>query len=186
MEVEHLNHPHPLVLIKKEDLHKYYRPHECKICYDNVVYDACYVCDMCNYYIHKECAELADEITNNPFHPSHPLILRSETLGDYYTCESCHREYYSTPWYWCEECDFYMDKGYALMKPITTTFEDQYIQHFTHQHPILLLHNIYHMCWAGPYRLGSEHSRIRKIYIFILFRVIFLNFIQLIMEKKNI
>ena len=135
MEIQHFSHEkHPLFL--KDDKIVEQKIRECGICHSNVAV-LFYACDLCEYYLHKSCAELP-RLLHHSFHHSHPLHLYNER--NYY-CNSCHREFSHSVAFSCAKCDFYMDVECATMPSITFTEVDQknIIQHFSHQHPMPFL-----------------------------------------------
>lgn len=135
--IKHFSHEHPL-LLTKFNIYDVFAFGACALCFRfHFSGNANYVCGLCKYYIHQSCAKLAQQIIHS-FHPSHPLTLQGLANEVRYSCDSCHRFTYSSPFYKCDECDFIMDKECALMPPIT--FEGQeHIQRSSHQHPILPL-----------------------------------------------
>ncbi|GMN21186.1 hypothetical protein TIFTF001_050105 [Ficus carica] len=126
-------HPrHPLFLRKDHEIDNV----RCRICHEDIEapYNY-YACDACAYYVHKSCAELPPHINHHPFHPSHPLFLRSPRSN---YCDSCHQFFWDALTFSCYKCEFSMDVECAMMPTITCEGRE-HIQHFTHQHPMPLI-----------------------------------------------
>ncbi|PON60282.1 C1-like [Trema orientale] len=137
MEFQHSTHQeHPLLLKDEETATS--QSITCGICARSITTTPLYSCDSCRYYLHKSCAELPN-LLNHPFHPSHPLNLRTHIR---HRCESCHRLFYNNARaFVCVQCNFTVDIECAMMPPITFTGVEQrnIIQHFSHQHKLPLV-----------------------------------------------
>ncbi|KAK3026784.1 hypothetical protein RJ639_040262 [Escallonia herrerae] len=66
------------------------------------ILDHGYSCKNCDFFLHKVCVELADEI-QNVSHPQHPLTLE---VGDTATFCACCGERWSRFTYDCKDCEF--------------------------------------------------------------------------------
>ncbi|KAF4372225.1 hypothetical protein G4B88_009295 [Cannabis sativa] len=97
-----------------------------------------YVCDSCDYYVHKSCEKLPKQI-NYHFHPQHPLFLKPHFKSFCHSCGQLPKKYLM---FSCDECDFYMDVECTQMSTnsiSTCPNEGQHcIQHSTHPHLLLL------------------------------------------------
>ncbi|KAM6597304.1 hypothetical protein CsatA_007828 [Cannabis sativa] len=97
-----------------------------------------YVCDSCDYYVHKSCEKLPKQI-NYHFHPQHPLFLKPRFKSFCHSCGQLPKKYLM---FSCDECDFYMDVECTQMSTnsiSTCPNEGQHcIQHSTHPHLLLL------------------------------------------------
>ncbi|XP_062079490.1 uncharacterized protein LOC133783913 [Humulus lupulus] len=132
--------------LSSNHVHRFMIQHEpilgnakCGVCKGDISEPYCfYKCDSCiyRYAVHERCHQI-----DHPFHPSHPLILHTDT--DFFICNSCHKRAFDNGYYECAECDFYMDVKCARMPLVTCDDLDQeHIQHFTHQHPMPLINPI--------------------------------------------
>ncbi|GLU11039.1 hypothetical protein SLE2022_278110 [Rubroshorea leprosula] len=157
--IDHFSHPHPLVLVDQEPSDHRSRKGFCSRCKkavggycedcDKVAVGYCYGCEEelegssygcgeCGFFLHKKCAELQMEIINHPLHPQHPLslILRPYPTNFCKVCRQIIRFFYR-----CDSCDFDLDLRCA-MHPQFVAKEFQKLQHFSHDHPLILVEDI--------------------------------------------
>ncbi|GMP40947.1 hypothetical protein CsSME_00011219 [Camellia sinensis var. sinensis] len=145
-ELNHFSHHHPLILFDAQG--------DNNLCYENEllilnelnkdkICNACvrkisapfYSCGLCDFFLHKWCAELPNEL-EHPHHP-HQLILLKKPLeprGLFY-CEGC--DYYCNGFaFRCikEECMNYFN--YYLN--VKCAFLPKAIIHKVHEHPLFL------------------------------------------------
>jgi hypothetical protein len=103
----HKLHEHPLIFI--EDL-KVEGEKEviCKIC-EEPPSGPGYKCSECNFFCHKSCFDLPDEI-QHPLHPNHSLFIRPPA-GLLRYCDACGKCCRGCFIYWCgrKQCDFSLD-----------------------------------------------------------------------------
>ncbi|CAK9159331.1 unnamed protein product [Ilex paraguariensis] len=71
-ELKHFGHFHPLILGEVREVNLYVICHGCKKPISGVVY----WCNKCDWYLHRKCAELPQEIID-PLHPDHLLTMDS-------------------------------------------------------------------------------------------------------------
>ncbi|GLU11035.1 hypothetical protein SLE2022_278070 [Rubroshorea leprosula] len=157
--IDHFSHPHPLVLVEQEPDDHGSRKGFCSGC-NQAVKDYCYQCRKvaegfcsgceeelegssygcgeCGFFLHKKCAELQTEIINHPLHPQHPLTLdlQGYALDRCNVCRECIRCFYQ-----CNSCYFNLDLRCA-MHPQFVAQEFQKLQHFSHDHPLILVEDI--------------------------------------------
>ena len=90
-----------------------------------------YSCDLCDYFLHKKCAELPQEI-NDPVHPQHLLTLyaRSPYGPSRYECDACD-ENLDRFNYCCLSCKFNICMSCFL--------EERTITHTSHKHPLAVI-----------------------------------------------
>ncbi|XVF51802.1 hypothetical protein PTKIN_Ptkin04bG0213500 [Pterospermum kingtungense] len=124
-QIHHFLDPHPLILIVEDRSNKVY----CSGC-GECLPDPIYGCSDCEFYLHKSCAELPQEIQKN-FHPC-PLLLNILYFG--HRCDDCLERIPGFS-YRCERCDFDMHIKCAQQP----TIGEKLIRHFTHQHPLKLV-----------------------------------------------
>ncbi|XP_062076766.1 uncharacterized protein LOC133781713 [Humulus lupulus] len=116
-----------------------------KICSDQIICKICkssmaapyYVCDSCEYYVHKSCEELPKQINKYPLHPRHPLSLTSKNIA----CDCCGQDPEKSLMFSCADCNFDLDvECFEMSNSITTCPEGQHcIQHSSHPHLLLLV-----------------------------------------------
>ncbi|KAL8231987.1 hypothetical protein R6Q57_001765 [Mikania cordata] len=151
LNLEELQHEHPLVLIDLQVMHRDYEEEDDD--YDdndlietqkfNCMCNRCgrgidwyhryyYKCSMssCNYSIHRFCEKLQKTLQFQG-HPSHTLIL-TKTTNDQ-TCHSCFRYHQDGICYHCSICNYEIDLLCA------TFVEQSTIHHPSHQHPLISL-----------------------------------------------
>ncbi|XP_060974401.1 uncharacterized protein LOC133039519 [Cannabis sativa] len=93
-----------------------------------------YICDLCEYYIHKSCEELPKQI-NHHFHPHHPLFVQTCLKR---SCHSCGQ--------WPEKYIMDVECTQMSSNSIITTYSNEgqhCIQHSSHPHLLLLVNPSY-------------------------------------------
>ncbi|OMO63085.1 Zinc finger, PHD-type [Corchorus capsularis] len=149
--LEHFSHQHPLLLIEKPTERLLYG--RCDACREQLS-GPIYRCLRCLDFgsdLHKQCAEDPPLEINPPFHP-HPLFLlptppnRHEKFSD--KCNVCNRTC-SGFVYHCKPCDFVLDIicGFFQLSTITKFPK---LKHFSHQHPLLLIHKEFNQVFVYP------------------------------------
>ncbi|GAB4829644.1 hypothetical protein Ancab_040644 [Ancistrocladus abbreviatus] len=136
--IQHPRHPHPLFESYK-DGDGYFLG--CPVCHHHI-FGRVFGCQDCNFYLHRECAELPPELLH-PLHPTHPLKLRPPRLGSsehvISSCTLCHRRLDEILVYACDNDDnlcfavgqFFMHPSCALLKPSK--------KHPLHEHPLVFV-----------------------------------------------
>ncbi|CAE6017491.1 unnamed protein product [Arabidopsis arenosa] len=128
--VRHPSHNHPLRVFKSKEEDEII----CSGCERDLIGEA-FKCTKseCDYFLHKSCFNLPDEIYHKS-HTNHPLtLLHSPPNGlSTYTCDACG-EYGSAFTYHCSECKYHVHVGCAFV-PENVERED-------HEHPLTLLYN---------------------------------------------
>ncbi|XVF51810.1 hypothetical protein PTKIN_Ptkin04bG0214300 [Pterospermum kingtungense] len=105
-KIQHSGHQHPLALRESMELVSEVR---CGACLENCL-GPCFVCERCDFYLHRQCAlEFPQEI-QHPFHPLHPLTLSPlppDADRDTFQCPACRGDGdRSLLLYRCNKCDF--------------------------------------------------------------------------------
>ncbi|GKV51415.1 hypothetical protein SLEP1_g58077 [Rubroshorea leprosula] len=158
--IDHFSHQHPLVLVDQEPGDQGSRKGFCSGCNQAVLEGYCYRCRKvaegycsgceeelegssygcgeCGFFLHKKCAELQTDIINHPLHSEHPLTLRLNRYA-FNGCNVCSKSI--TFFYRCDSCDFDLDLRCA-MHPQFVAQEFQKLQHFSHDHPLMLVEDI--------------------------------------------
>ncbi|OMP03975.1 Zinc finger, PHD-type [Corchorus olitorius] len=94
----------------------------------------------CKFYFHKMCAELELGLEiDNPIHP-HPLILLPNPPypeDKQCFCSLCRYRCLGYVFH-CKTCDFFLDIDCAFL-PLSTFGKSSLLEHFSHQHPLLLI-----------------------------------------------
>ncbi|GKU97087.1 hypothetical protein SLEP1_g10268 [Rubroshorea leprosula] len=156
--INHFSHQHPLVVVDQESVDRGSRKGFCSGCNEAIkgycyqcrkvaegycsgceeeLEGSSYGCGECGFFLHKKCAELQREIINHPLHPHHPFILRLENYA--HSCNVCWKSIRF--FYRCDSCDFDLDLRCA-MHPQFVAQEFQKLQHFSHDHPLILVEDI--------------------------------------------
>lgn len=102
----------------------------CEACMHPLSVDPFYGCVRCNFFLHRFCSELPEEL-QHPSHPQHKLLKAQ--LSDpfrYFECNLC-RNCCNGVFYYCETCDFYLDVKCASLTSA--------IKHEAHKHRLSLL-----------------------------------------------
>lgn len=109
METKHFSHQHPLVFVDKLEGDEE-KELLCSGCEESVLGICCYKCSVCDFFLHKSCYDLPQEI-QHPVHPNHTLVLQKPpqepTMFRYCDAclETCKRSFY----YHCNSCSFDLD-----------------------------------------------------------------------------
>ncbi|GLU11038.1 hypothetical protein SLE2022_278100 [Rubroshorea leprosula] len=155
--IHHFRHRHSLVLVDQEPGDQGSRKGFCSGCNQAVLEGYCYECRKaaegycsgcdeelegssygcgeCGFFLHKKCAELQRVIINHPLHSEHPLTLHLEDYA-HNSCNVCRKVLRF--FYRCKSCDFDLDLRCA-MHPQFVAQEFQKLQHFSHDHPLILV-----------------------------------------------
>ncbi|KAF2315057.1 hypothetical protein GH714_038046 [Hevea brasiliensis] len=129
-KIQHFFHGHPLIFSEKKATDEAYC-YECGECCRGNAYG----CSKCNFFLHKSCAQLPQEI-QNPFHPEHPLTLlnmasqKSETVKCNLCLKAC--SYFA---FCCKKCSFIVDVECASLKPT--------VKYQGHNHLLTVVENIH-------------------------------------------
>ncbi|XP_040994353.1 uncharacterized protein LOC121240897 [Juglans microcarpa x Juglans regia] len=161
METKHFSHEHPLVFVErlegdgKKEL-------VCSGCEESVL-GICYKCSVCDFFLHKSCYELPQEI-QHPVHPNHscsPKTIRGTNkhmITPSLALVLCIKLRSSYTMYYCQECDYVahllctydkllMDGSVDISVTLDALFEEirleeggvvGEIKHFSHQHNLCL------------------------------------------------
>ncbi|KAG6702132.1 hypothetical protein I3842_07G019000 [Carya illinoinensis] len=126
MENQHFSHHHPLTLVLINQ-----SGYRCGICYERLATGSDYYgCKVCNFYIHKSCAEYSHEL-QHPSHPKHLLLLQLHRLD---LCTNCSSGMFDFK-YKCPHChEFYLCPKCAFL-PLTKKAEN-------HDHPLNLMQKL--------------------------------------------
>jgi hypothetical protein len=73
---------------------------------DQSIYAPAYKCSLCNFFLHKSCAELSLKI-QHPVHPNHTLILKKPSKSR--VCDACCKDCERCFVYQCASCNFDLD-----------------------------------------------------------------------------
>ncbi|XP_062079426.1 uncharacterized protein LOC133783824 [Humulus lupulus] len=135
MEDQHLCSRKHILLLKDSEINN--DEFVCKLCDEYLMEPPYYVCDSCEYYVHKSCEELPKQINKYPLHPRHPLSLTTR----YASCNCCGQASEKRLVFSCDGCDFDLDvECFKMSNSITACPEGQHcIQHSSHPHLLLLV-----------------------------------------------
>ncbi|KAK3023708.1 hypothetical protein RJ639_042718 [Escallonia herrerae] len=129
IELNHISHDHPLILfdVQTEESESY--PGK-NFKNDDILCEACvkpvispfYKCSLCNFVLHKCCAELPTKL-QHPFHPQHQLILlgKSPKWWGLFLCDGCGH-FCNGFSFGCVDCEYYLDVSCGSL-PSTITHE---------------------------------------------------------------
>jgi hypothetical protein len=102
----HFSHEeHPLMFVEEFENDEEIQVIVCSGC-DQSIYAPAYKCSLCNFFLHKSCAELSPEI-QHPVHPNHTLVLQVPSKSK--ICDVCRRDCDRCFFYHCNSCDFNLD-----------------------------------------------------------------------------
>jgi len=106
----------------------------CRICGEPTS-GAPYGCDLCNFYLHRSCAEFQLPTTLQHFY--HPCLLTLSIDKEESNCNACGNSYdfYS---YLREPCNFRIEISCALYPLFVESRGQQQFHHFSHGHPLKL------------------------------------------------
>ncbi|XVE89958.1 hypothetical protein DITRI_Ditri20bG0038100 [Diplodiscus trichospermus] len=137
---QQLVHEHPMEVYEvTENLNESRYCNACR----QVLSGPTHICTVCEYYLHKRCANLPFEL-QHPSHSTHPLYLYAANylwIG-YKVCDEC-RDICLGFIYVCEECHFKLDlkctftdgAGVSQLKEEDRVIE---LHHFNHHHKLIL------------------------------------------------
>ncbi|KAF2293900.1 hypothetical protein GH714_005554 [Hevea brasiliensis] len=128
MEIQHFLHEHTLKLYENSDFDDL----DCSGC-GNSLSGQTYGCLGCEFFLHKYCAKLPQEMQHF-FHPC-TLFL---TIG-FYMCNGCYSHHTGTLGYRCKKCDFDLDVDCARHPTMISEGDGDQIQHYSHRHPLKFL-----------------------------------------------
>ncbi|ESR61712.1 hypothetical protein CICLE_v10014060mg [Citrus x clementina] len=129
--IRHFSHRHPLILL---DMESEAEDTKCKFCCKNIHgSQSYYCCGPCNFYIHKSCSELLQQV-RHPFHPCHSLTLQNNDLSEWYRCDACRSYIDLGMRYRCDDCDFDMHPECMSLKPN--------IKYPAHQHLLIVVEDM--------------------------------------------
>ncbi|KAL3737937.1 hypothetical protein ACJRO7_019459 [Eucalyptus globulus] len=130
-QIQHFSHCDPLILVEviDEDKERWCRACE-RRCTTNTYY-----CGSCQFFIHKPCAELQQEL----HHPAHLHTLKLCPVEDDagLWCDFCGEIFHGFV-YQCNDCQFHLDVICALELPPSEPGGQTEIKHFGHRHPLTL------------------------------------------------
>ncbi|GLT60037.1 hypothetical protein SLA2020_328250 [Shorea laevis] len=137
MAFQHCSHAHPLLLMEEKSKSK---EAFCSACRE-LITGSSYICSQCEFYLHKSCAELPNEI-NHPLHLQHPLILdaKLKDVSSKFSCSFCRKGKGFV--YRCSSCQFGLDVRCAFI-PQLVIGDFSKLQHFSHAHPLIFIENHY-------------------------------------------
>ncbi|MFQ6628203.1 hypothetical protein Gotur_007919, partial [Gossypium turneri] len=92
-----------------------------------------YSCEQCKFFLHKDCAELPEEMPH-PFHKHLLTLSNSHIEYGYSRCCACHRLYQGFS-YRCYKGDCYFEIDIQCMLLSDT------LKHPSHEHSLFLVHN---------------------------------------------
>nr|XP_027084552.1 uncharacterized protein LOC113706765 [Coffea arabica]XP_027084553.1 uncharacterized protein LOC113706766 [Coffea arabica] len=114
-QLNHLSHEeHPLILSelqkKKDNGSIDQKLVVCYGCQEQTLDPAAYCCFACDFFLHKKCAELPQQITH-PMHSQHHLVLlRNPTYSSRSRiCSACGQDDWKFSNYHCSLCEFDLD-----------------------------------------------------------------------------
>ncbi|PKI54877.1 hypothetical protein CRG98_024760 [Punica granatum] len=133
--IQHFAHEHPLTSFDVKLPNRI----DCRAC-QRQISGLVYGCRSCIFLLHQSCAELPREM-QHPLHPQHPLNLLASPKKAFKSrgCDNSYQFAYS-----CDECALYLDVLCAVSTPPPSQEQEKdsmvMINHFSHQHPLRLLH----------------------------------------------
>ncbi|KAK3006437.1 hypothetical protein RJ639_015482 [Escallonia herrerae] len=139
--IKHVRHDHPLIpynQVKKNDTDG--EEVVCGGCNKPITDHDAYSCNDCNFFLHKTCAELPEEI-NHVSHPMHPLSLFKEPpyRDSFIPCDCC-RETWGWLTYNCKHCNYDICVSCSLVTELSALGK---IKHPSHNHPLIVeAHNV--------------------------------------------
>lgn len=143
MQIKHLSHEHPLVLIDKEN----FVEQNCSKCQENIL-GPIYSCQKCNYFMCKSCVGYPHQIHHLSHH--HPLTLRDMKVGETKHCKGCF-ERISKQAYNCSDCGFQLHKSCAdLPNKISHPSHPTHSLTLLYKHPIEDTFNCHHCKKTKP------------------------------------
>ncbi|KAJ4712689.1 putative Cysteine/Histidine-rich C1 domain family protein [Melia azedarach] len=143
--INHFSHQHPLTLLEEDDAN-------CELCYKDLCGET-YACAPCEFFIHKSCGELQQEVIGHPFHQHHYLTLQ-DTSSEGYRCEACRVYIDRGIHYRCGKCNFSLHPECLSLR--------SNIRCEGHEHLLTLIENMYYksVCQACGFKInGSFFAR---------------------------
>ncbi|KAL3737934.1 hypothetical protein ACJRO7_019456 [Eucalyptus globulus] len=131
-QIQHFIHGDPLILMEVIDEDKEVWCRACEKRCLNIAYS----CDSCQFFLHKSCAELQQELC----HPVHLHTLKlCPTVDDDagLSCDFCGEIFHGFV-YQCNECQFHLDVICAQQLPSSETGGQKQTDNFGHRHPLTL------------------------------------------------
>ena len=134
--IQHFSHEkHPLMFVEEIENDEDIEVIVCSGC-DQSIYAPAYKCSLCNFFLHKSCAELSPEI-QHPAHPNHTLVLKKPSKSN--ICDACRGDCERCFVYRCTSCNFDLD--------IECASDWQTKPDDCHQHDFFpILHQIHFSC----------------------------------------
>ncbi|KAK8589562.1 hypothetical protein V6N12_023956 [Hibiscus sabdariffa] len=118
--IKHTRHPHNLLQLGKNVIHKI----SCNACGKGCD-DSCFSCKECDFNIHPQCIPLPSSFTHKRH--MHPLVLVSSVVEDDtgdYCCDICETERNpDLQVYYCDECNFIAHIDCVLSEVLEPTIE---------------------------------------------------------------
>ncbi|XP_047320104.1 uncharacterized protein LOC124924095 isoform X2 [Impatiens glandulifera] len=160
-QLQHIGHHHPLILFNDQEKNEAENDERCDACIlpisGQLYYGCCH--DSCNFYLHKWCAALPNELRNCPCHfLDHPmqLTMTKELFPfGFFKCKGCW--YLGNGFaYKCVKC-----KDYCLC--VRCASLPRNIKHETHEHSLTLKQGrSAGACSACRFSLSAEQSACNK------------------------
>ena len=120
-------HKHPLSLVAGES--------ECNACSLHTKADHYYHCSTCKVSFHKECAEYSLVLTSHPYHPRHPLKIRTREFAEVVeVCLWCKGKM-GYIFYHCSICDLNIHLFCASETQLILTLDPGE----NHDHPLTII-----------------------------------------------
>ncbi|KAK9060352.1 hypothetical protein SSX86_021056 [Deinandra increscens subsp. villosa] len=169
-QLTHFSHRHPLSLVHLHQNHKNENTDEededghedgddiveedhhggqCDMCKERIwSFHLCYYyCKSCDYSLHKFCAEVPEPHHNHPLHPGHRLGYMYPTNCEI-KCFVCNLEFKNVGFYYCFNCQEYMDIMCATMS-------EHKINHPSHPHQ---LEQMFGLIVSSCIACGDKHE----------------------------
>ncbi|KAK8272279.1 hypothetical protein V6Z11_D11G319600, partial [Gossypium hirsutum] len=111
----HYSHCHELSFFKYRKVRE--EVYDCFSCEKHLLpSEVCYVCRLCNFYLHQVCGDKIPRTLSHSLHPKHPLRLTYTYKNR--KCNVCSEVCGTgTPLYVCEICSFRLDFHCAKLSP---------------------------------------------------------------------
>ncbi|XVF84211.1 hypothetical protein PTKIN_Ptkin17bG0007400 [Pterospermum kingtungense] len=145
--IKHAYHDHNLILSSSGDIKE---DNNCDGCMGPIS-TPFYSCDNCNFFLHKNCAELPRKRR----HPFHKHLLTLISLEVFSRCDACIRRCQGFRYKCLEGCYFEIDIQCSLLSDT--------LKHPSHEHPLFLVPNYRGKCSGCLHeRYGSLAYRCTK------------------------
>ncbi|CAA7044826.1 unnamed protein product [Microthlaspi erraticum] len=107
----------------------------CNVCYKDVPIE--FACKPCNFDLCKVCSNLKERIWHH-LHPEHALEFclreyQADHKHPHVICSGCGNMSTSS-FYWCKECEIYLDLGCAFLENTAVCWESKELLHDSHKH----------------------------------------------------